>query len=83
MRNKVRLVAETSGPVRMRGGLRVQAEAASSVLSDVPVALAQAAPAGTALPAALDEIAKRYGHGTARLSALGMEYPWGDLKAQR
>lgn len=83
MRNEVRLVSDTAGPVRLRGGLRVQTQATSSSTADVRIALAEAAPAGTALPAAFEQISQRYGSGTARLSALGMEYPWGDLKAAR
>jgi len=81
MRNEVRPVSDTAGPVRLRGGLRVQTQAMSSSTPDVRILVAEAAPAGTALPAAFDLIAQRYGSGTARLSALGMEYPWGDLKA--
>ncbi|QNH13473.1 DJ-1/PfpI family protein [Xanthomonas sp. SI] len=81
MRNEVRAVSDTAGPVRLRGGLRVQTQATSSLTADVRIVVAEAAPAGTALPAAFDLIAQRYGSGTARLSALGMEYPWGDLKA--
>jgi len=83
MRNEVRIVSDTAGPVRLRGGLRVLTQAAASPTADVRIALAAAAPAGTALPAAFDLIAERYGSGTARLSALAMEYPWGDLKAAR
>lgn len=83
MRNEVRIVSDTAGPVRLRGGLRVLTQAAASPTADVRIALAAAAPAGTALPAAFDMIAQRYGSGTARLSALAMEYPWGDLKAAR
>ncbi|MDL5364742.1 DJ-1/PfpI family protein [Xanthomonas sp. NCPPB 2654] len=83
MRNEVRLVSDTAGPVRLRGGLRVQAQATSSSTPDVRIVVAEAAPAGKAFPAAFDLIAQRYGSGTARLSALGMEYPWGDLKAAR
>ncbi len=83
MRNEVRIVSDTAGPIRLRGGLRVLTQAAASSAADVRIALAEAAPAGTALPAAFDLIAQRYGSGTARLSALAMEYPWGDLKAAR
>lgn len=81
MRDQVSLVSATGGPVRLRGGLRVQTQAASSVAPDVRFALADTVRAGAALPAAFDAIAQRYGSGTARLSALAMEYPWGDLKA--
>lgn len=80
MRNRVAAVSNSAGPVRLRGGLRVVTQAASSTEPDVRMVLADAAPAGTALPAAFDLIAQRYGAGTARLSALAMEYPWGDLK---
>lgn len=80
MRNTVAIVSNSVGPVRMRGGLRVVTQAASSSEPDVSMVLSDAAPAGTALPAAFDLIAQRYGTGTARLSALAMEYPWGDLK---
>lgn len=83
MRNDVRPVSAAAGPVRLRGGLRVQTQATSSVTPDVRIVVAEAAPAGTALPAAFDLIAQRYGNGTARLSALAMEYPWGDLQAPR
>jgi transcriptional regulator GlxA family with amidase domain len=83
MRDDVRLVSDAAGPVRLRGGLRVQAQAASSVTPDVAIAVADAGPAGPALPADLDQIAKRYGAGSARLAALAMEYPWGDLKPTR
>ncbi|WP_369939617.1 DJ-1/PfpI family protein [Xanthomonas medicagonis] len=83
MRNDVRLVSETAGPVRLRGGLRMLAQCTSSSTPDVSIALATAAPAGAALSAALDLIAQRYGGGTARLSALAMEYPWGDLQGAR
>lgn len=83
MRDEVRLVSDTAGSVQLRGGLRVQTQAVSSVAPDVRIALAESVPAGAVLPAALDLIAQRYGSGTARLSALGMEYPWGDLKADR
>ena len=83
MRNKLILVSDASGPVRLRGGLRMQTEAASSVNPDVSIVASEAAPAGSALSTALDLIARRYGAGTARLSALGMEYPWGDLEAPR
>jgi hypothetical protein len=83
MREKVHIVSDTASPVRMRGGLRVRTQAASSVTPDVRIVLAESAPAGTALPATFDLIAQRYGSRTARLSALGMEYPWGDLKADR
>jgi putative intracellular protease/amidase len=83
MRDKVHIVSDTASPVRMRGGLRVRTQAASSVTPDVRIVLAESAPAGTALPATFDLIAQRYGSRTARLSALGMEYPWGDLKADR
>lgn len=83
MRNDVRLVSDTGGPVRLRGGLRVETAAAATVTPDVRIALDGSTPAGTALPAAFDRIAQRYGPGSARLAALGMEYPWGDLKAQR
>jgi transcriptional regulator GlxA family with amidase domain len=83
MRDKVHIVSDTASPVRMRGGLRVRTQAASSVTPDVRIVLAESAPAGTALPATFDLVAQRYGSRTARLSALGMEYPWGDLKADR
>lgn len=83
MRDDVRLVSDTGGPVRLRGGLRVETAATVSVTPDVRIALGGSAPAGTALPAAFDRIAQRYGPGSARLAALAMEYPWGDLKAPR
>lgn len=83
MRNDVRLVSEAGGPVRLAGGLHVETVAAASVTPDVRIALDGSARAGTALPAAFDRIAQRYGSGSARLAALGMEYPWGDLKAPR
>lgn len=79
MRNQVRVVTDEGGTVRLRGGLRVQAQSASSVPADVHLSLAEAAPAGSALQVDLDQIAGRYGSGTARLAALGVEYPWGDL----
>jgi hypothetical protein len=81
MRDEVRIVSHSGGPVRLRGGLRVQTQSASSVTPDVRFALADSIHAGAALPAAFDAIARRHGDGTARLSALGMEYQWGDLKA--
>ena len=80
MRNDVRLVSAQGGVVRMHGGLRVQTEAAAAVKPDIPVSLREAAPAGAALQADLDLIARRYGKGTARYAALGVEYPWGDLQ---
>lgn len=83
MRDDVRLVSDNGGPVRLRGGLSVETTAASSVTPDVLIALDGSAPAGTALPAAFDRIAQRYGPGSARLAALGMEYPWGDLKVSQ
>jgi len=84
MRNDVRIVAEGSGPVTMRGGLRVQPDAAAaSKKPDIALTLAQQAPAGAALGSDLDAIARRYNTGTARLAALGMEYPWGDLAPTR
>jgi len=84
MRNDVRIVAEGSGPVTLRGGLRVQPEAAAgSTKADIALTLAQQAPAGSALGSDLDAIAHRYNSGTARLAALGMEYPWGDLAPTR
>jgi putative intracellular protease/amidase len=83
MRDDVRLVSEAGGPVRLRGGLRVETAAAAAITPDVRIALNSSAPAGTALSAAFDRIAQRYGPGSARLAALGMEYPWGDLKASR
>jgi len=84
MRNDVRIVAEGSGPVTLRGGLRVQPEApAGSTKADIALTLAQQAPAGSALGSDLDAIAHRYNSGTARLAALGMEYPWGDLAPTR
>jgi len=79
MRNDVILVSEHGGLVRLRGGLRVQTNAADSVTADIKIALSDAVPAGSALATDLQEIARRYGAGTARLAALGMEYPWGDL----
>lgn len=79
MRNDVVLVSEHGGPVRLRGGLRVQTAAADAVTADVSIGLDDTVPAGRAAATALDEIARRYGAGTARLAALGMEYPWGDL----
>ncbi|MFC7537177.1 DJ-1/PfpI family protein [Sphingomonas sp. GCM10030256] len=81
MRDEVSVVSATGGPVRLRGGLRVQTQAASSVKPDVRFALGDSVRAGAALPAAFDAIARRHGSGTARLSALAMEYPWGDLEA--
>lgn len=83
MRDKVSLVSEHGGTVRMRGGLRVQTQAASSAKPDVRISLSEATPAGTALATDLDVISHRYGKGTARLAALGIEYPWGDLQAAR
>jgi len=83
MRNEVRLVSEFGGPVRLAGGLRVETRAATSVKPDLQIALDGAARTGAALTAALDRIAQRYGSGSARLAALGMEYPWGDLKGPR
>ncbi len=83
MRNEVHLVSDTGGVVRLRGGLRVQTLAASAVKPDVRIPRDEAVLAGRTLPATFDLIARRYGRGTARLSALGMEYPWGDLKAPR
>ncbi len=83
MRNTVEVVSNRPGAVRMRGGLRVVTQAAASREPDLRIALADEAPAGTALPAAFDLIAQRYGTDTARLSALAMEYPWGDLKKPR
>jgi len=80
MRNDVHIVAAGSDPVTLRGGLRVRAEAAAaSKKPDIALTLAQQAPAGSALSSDLDAIARRYDTGTARLAALGMEYPWGDL----
>ena len=83
MRDQVRLVSDLGGAVRLRGGLRVQTQAASSVKADVRVTLREATSAGAALAADLDLIAHRYGKGTARLAALGIEYPWGDLRVTR
>lgn len=83
MRDKVHLVSNTGAPVRLRGGLRVRTEAASTGAPDLRISLAKAPAGSAALNAALDAIAQRYGSGTARLSALAMEYPWGDLKAAR
>lgn len=83
MRNDVVLVSERGGAVRLRGGLRVQTAPADSVKADVSIALADAAPAGRAVAADLDVISRRYGAGTARLAALGIEYPWGDLADAR
>ncbi len=82
MRNDVRVVAEGSGPVTLRGGLRVKADAAAGEKkADVVITLAPDASAGAALATDLDAIAHRYNRGTARFAALGMEYPWGDLAA--
>jgi len=82
MRNDVRVVADRSDPVTLRGGLRVQADAAGGKKKpDVVITLGQDALAGEALATDLDTIAHRYNRGTARLAALGMEYPWGDLVA--
>ena len=81
MRDEVRLVSEQGGVVRMRGGLRVQTQAAASVEPDIRISLREAAPAGAALSTDLDLIAHRYGKGTARFAALGVEYPWGDLRS--
>lgn len=83
MRNEVRLVSEQGGVVRMRGGLRVQTQTAASLKPDIRISLREAAPAGTALPTDLDLISHRYGKGTARYAALGIEYPWGDLRVTR
>ena len=83
MRNEVRVVSADGGVVRMRGGLRVQTQAAASVQPDIRVSLDAAAPAGSALSTELDLIAHRYGKGTARYAALGIEYPWGDLRVAR
>lgn len=79
MRNDVILVSEHGGFVRLRGGLRVQTQAVDAVKDKIDIALDDAVPAGRALDTELQEIARRYGAGTARLAALGMEYPWGDL----
>lgn len=83
MRDEVRVVSERGGVVRMRGGLRVQTQAVSSVQPDIRISLRDAAPAGTALSTDLDLISHRYGKGTARYAALGIEYPWGDLRVTR
>jgi putative intracellular protease/amidase len=84
MRNEVRIVADGSAPVTLRGGLRVQPDAvAGSKKPDIAITLAQEAPAGSALGSDLAAIAHRYDTGTARLAALGMEYPWGDLAPTR
>jgi len=79
MRNDVILVSEHGGLVRLRGGLRVHTKTVNSVTADIRITLSDAALAGRTLATDLDEIAQRYGAGTARLAALGMEYPWGDL----
>jgi putative intracellular protease/amidase len=81
MRDKVRLVSERGGPLRMHGGLLVQTQPAASIKPDVRIVLHETTPAGSALTADLDLIAHRYSTGTARLAALGIEYPWGDLQA--
>ncbi|MGN8001544.1 DJ-1/PfpI family protein [Sphingomonas sp. 22176] len=81
MRDKVHLVSNTGAPVRLRGGLRIRTEAAATLSPDLRIVLEGAPAGGAALNAALDAIAQRYGSGTARLSALAMEYPWGDLQA--
>ena len=81
MRNKVIAVSSLGGPMRLHGGLRVETQATASVPADIGISLQDAAPAGRALAAELDAVAARYGVGTARLSALGSEYPWGDLGA--
>lgn len=79
MRNDVRAVSNVAGPVQLRGGLRVEAQRASSIRPSVYVSVAKGALAGMVLNDDLDLIAHRYGRGTARFAALGMEYPWGDL----
>jgi putative intracellular protease/amidase len=79
MRNDVVLVSEHGGQVRLRGGLRIQTKAAGAVTADIQIVLSNATPAGGTLATDLQDIARRYGAGTARLAALGMEYPWGDL----
>jgi transcriptional regulator GlxA family with amidase domain len=82
MRNDVHVVADHGGPVTLRGGLRVKADAADGTKKpDIVITLARDALAGDALATDLDAIARRYNRGTARLAALGMEYPWGDLVA--
>jgi hypothetical protein len=83
MRDDVHLVSKQGGVVRMRGGLRVQTQTASSLQPDIRISLREASPAGTALATDLDLISRRYGRGTARYAALGIEYPWGDLRATR
>ncbi len=82
MRNDVRVESQSGGPLTLRGGLHVQS-AAVSPKADIVITLANAAPAGQALGDDLDEIARRYDRNTARLAALGMEYPWGDLADTR
>lgn len=81
MRDDVRLVSDASGTVRLRGGMRVQTQTASSGAWDVQITIADGPPAGTALASAFNGIARRHGNATARLSALAMESPRGDLRA--
>ena len=78
MRNDVIAVSEHGGPVQLRGGMRIQTKAIGSVKADIHIVLSDTA-TGYTLATDLQEIAQRYGAGTARLAALGMEYPWGDL----
>lgn len=79
MRNQVHVVSEKPGEVRLRGGLRVLAQAPATIKPDVRLVVDQDELAGRVLSADLDRIARRYGDGTARHAALGLEYPWGDL----
>lgn len=83
MRDDVHVVSQTPGNVRLRGGLLVQSQAPAPVKPDVRIDVAHDEPAGRVLTADLDKIALRYGHGTARHAALGLEYPWDDLAAAR
>jgi len=80
MRDDVTLVSDSGGPVRLRGGLSVDTVKASSIKPDVRITVATDGRAGSTLTSDLDRIAGRYGSGSARFAALGMEYPWGDLK---
>lgn len=82
MRDDVYVVSAMPGTVRLLGGLRVMAQASAAIKADVSVNVARDEPAGRVLDADLDQIARRYGTGTARFAALGMEYPWGDLAAR-
>ncbi len=80
MRDEVHLVSDKGDAVRLRGGLRIRTKAAATIAPDLRITLEEQPGGSAALNAALDAMAQRYGSGTARLSALAMEYPWGDLQ---